>query len=198
MMQRFVMLPALAVLIVSLPPQAAFAHKTSIFAHAQGKEILGEVTTDGDTPLGGAKITAYAPSGETLAETVADEKGQFTLTVTQRCDWKIVASGDGHHASYTVPMDELPSDLPPAPAAAHDRPHDDAHTHVGESQEPTEGNEELHRQVIALRQDIEKLRKELRSQDIIGGVGYILGLMGVTFYFLGVRRSERFPSKTDD
>ncbi|NQV23281.1 MAG: hypothetical protein HQ518_02845, partial [Rhodopirellula sp.] len=44
----------------------------------------------------------------------------------------------------------------------------------------------------------EELREELRWQDIIGGVGYILGLMGIVFYFLGVRRGDRFPPKTDD
>ncbi len=198
MMQPFVMPPALAALVVLLSSEVAFAHKTTVFAHAHGNEIHGEVLADGDTPLGGAKIAAFSPSGETLGETVADDRGQFTLKVTERCDWKIVASADGHQASYTVPMDELSSDLPAGPTTDHDHPDDDAHTHDDELETPAESNEELHRQVTALRQDIERLRKELRWQDIIGGVGYILGLMGVTFYFLGVRRSERFPPKSDN
>lgn len=188
----------LVVLVVSLSTQVAFAHKTSVFAHAHGKQIHGEVTADGDTPMAGAKITAYGPSGETLAETVADAEGQFTLTVTQRCDWKIVATGGGHHASYTVPVDELPADLPTASDASHGHPHDDGHPHAGEPGEPIEDNAELRRQVTALRNDIRGLQEKLRWQDIIGGIGYILGLMGVAFYFLGTRRVERFPSKGAD
>jgi nickel transport protein len=197
-MQRLVLLPSLAVLIVSLSAQGASAHTTTVFAHAHGKEIHGDVTADGDTPMAGAKITAYSPSGEILAETVADAKGQFTLTVTQRCDWRIVASGGGHHASYTVPMDELPPDLPAASGATHSDSHDDEHAHVAEPGETDEDNAELRRQVIALRNDIRDLREKLRWQDVIGGIGYILGLMGVACYFLGTHRGERFPSKTGD
>ncbi len=195
MLKRAVLSFVLTMSTMALSTQVALAHKTSVFAHAHGKEIHGEVTADGDMPLGEAKITAYDPLGLILGETVADAEGQFTLTVTRRCDWKIVASGGGHMASYTVPMDELPSDLPTGPTTAHDRSHDDGHSHAVASEEPAEGDAELYDQVVALRQDIRKLQEELRWQDIVGGVGYILGLMGVTFYFLGSRRGERFPSK---
>ena len=30
----------------------------------------------------------------------------------------------------------------------------------------------------------------MRLQDIVGGVGYILGITGMLFYFLGIRRKE--------
>lgn len=190
---------------VLLSAQNALAHKTSVFAHVDGKEIRGEVVADGHGAMSGTKITAYDPAGETLGETVTDEKGEFTLTVTQRCDWKIVASGGGHQASCVVLAGELPPNLPGQPDAHdHEHPHDDAitqdvgHSHAGELEEPAGEDEELHRQVIALREDIKQLRDKLRWQDIVGGVGYILGLMGVTFYFLGSRRGERFPSKTGD
>ena len=210
MLRRVLLVAVLVMSVVSLSARVSLAHKTSVFAHAHGKEIHGEVVADGDAAMGGAKITAYGPSGETLGETVADEQGQFTLKVTRRCDWKIVATGDGHRASFTVPADELPLDLPAGSSDSDDHAHDDVHSH-GDGQhshddehshegvgEAVGTDEDLYRQVIALRRDIEGLREKLRWQDILGGVGYILGLMGVAFYFLGSRRAERFPSQGDD
>ncbi len=204
MLKRALLLLVLTVSVASLSAQIALAHKTSVFAHAHGKEIHGEVIAGGDTPMSGARITAFGPLGEILGETVADDKGEFMLTVTQRCDWKIVASGDGHQASYTVLMDELPADLPAGASDTHDHAHDDGHTHddghahTHELEQAVGENGDLPRQVLALRRDIEELRNELRWQDIIGGVGYILGLMGIAFYFLGSNRGDRFPSKSND
>ena len=210
MLKQSLLLLFFASSIVSLSAQAAFAHKTSVFAHAHGNAIHGQVIAGVDTPMSGAKITAYGPSDEVLAETVADDKGEFTLKVTQRCDWKIVATGSGHQASYTVPMAELPSDLPVVEGTTHDHAHEpeDAHSHehsneAGHSHADDAGgaaggDEDLHRQIVALREDIHELQNKLRWQDIIGGVGYILGLMGIAFYFFGSRRGDRFPSKTSD
>ena len=199
MLKRLLLVLVFTVSAVLFSVQTAWAHKTNVFAHAHGKEIHGEVLADGSTPMSEAKITAYGPSGEILGETVADDKGEFSLTVTQRCDWKIVASGDGHQASCVVLMEELPDDLPSVGnAAAHSHTHDDGHSHPDELGGPAGEDEELHRQIIALRRDIEKLRDKLRWQDIIGGVGYILGIMGIAFYFLGSRQGERFPSKSND
>lgn len=204
MLKRLLLVLFFAVSATLFSAQEAFAHTTNVFAHAHGNEIHGEAILGGDTPMIGAKITAYDPSGKILAETVTDEKGEFSLTVTQRCDWKIVASGEGHQATCVVPMDELPSGLPNVASAAHSHPHDDGHTHDDghshgdELGGPAGEDEELHRQIIALRRDIEKLRDKLRWQDIIGGVGYILGIMGIVFYFLGSRQGERFPSKSND
>lgn len=199
MLNRSVFLSALVALAVLLPARVAHAHKTSVFAHAHGNQIHGQVLAEGGVPARGVKVTAYDPSGEILAETVADDKGEFSFTVTRRCDWKIVASGEGHQASCVVLVEELPADLSASPSAAPDHSHSsgDGHSHAGSAGSADE-DEELHAQIVALRRDIVELKEKLRWQDIIGGIGYILGLMGIAFYFLGSRRGERFPSKSSD
>ena len=198
-------LPLLAAVAAGLglfAGNGAQAHTINVFAYVEDGVIHGEVFARGGTPIAGAKITALDPQGAKLAETIADAEGRFALIPTRRCPWRLVAdAGEGHQAEYTVPSDELPEGLPdggdapgePAgataaePAAAPaDRPH----------QRPAAGAQGgLDKQVIALRRDIEQLRQELRFQDIVGGIGYILGLMGVSFYFLGVRRRERNSPK---
>lgn len=42
-----------------------------------------------------------------------------------------------------------------------------------------------------LQREITELRDETRIHDIMGGVGVIMGLGGVIFYFLGVRKKEK-------
>ena len=44
------------------------------------------------------------------------------------------------------------------------------------------------KRIRPLVREIGELKEEVRFHDILGGIGYILGLAGVAFYFLGVRR----------
>ena len=41
-----------------------------------------------------------------------------------------------------------------------------------------------------LQREIAELKETTRLHDILGGIGYIMGIGGVVFYFLGVRRKE--------
>lgn len=41
-----------------------------------------------------------------------------------------------------------------------------------------------------LQREIADLKEEIRFHDILGGIGYIVGVTGIVFYFLGVRRRE--------
>jgi nickel transport protein len=51
------------------------------------------------------------------------------------------------------------------------------------------------KQLAALRNDLNKYENEIRFRDVLGSLGYILGLMGLAFYFLGVRRKEKRASE---
>lgn len=44
------------------------------------------------------------------------------------------------------------------------------------------------KRIRPLVREIGALKEEVRLHDILGGIGYIIGLAGVAFYFLGVRR----------
>jgi len=129
-----------------------------------------------------------------------------------RCDYKVVVdAGDGHQEQCTVPADEFPDDLPGLEGAEHPsaavpddaRPGPNAEPETALPFEPggdlagASGRPELEssieslaRQVAALRKDVDRYRNELRLHDVLGGIGYILGLMGISFYFLGSRRKE--------
>ena len=196
----------------------AAAHKVVVFATAQAKTIEGEAYFRGGTPVREAKVTVVGPDEQVLGEARTDEEGRFTFGVQVRCDHKLIVDvGEGHAAEYTVPADELPDDLPLPGGATNPpgEPPDEAepvappeHVEKAAAAAPAEDRgaarqkEDLDaeiaavgRQIAALRRDLDKYKSELRMQDILGGIGYILGVMGLVYYFLGVRRKEKRRSQ---
>lgn len=180
----------------------AWAHKLIVFAAVQGKTIQGEAYYQDGSPAQSAAVSILGAAGETLGTTTTDGEGKFTYQPRSRRPHRFVVDvGLGHRAEYTVPAEELPSDLPtkgvgeslsgalkvspasPTNAAAQSR----------ELPSESQGNlaAEVHaldQQIAALRADLQKWKTSLRLQDVLGGVGYILGVLGVLSYVLAGRR----------
>jgi nickel transport protein len=56
----------------------------------------------------------------------------------------------------------------------------------------------VNKRIRPLVREIRDLREEVRFHDILGGIGYIMGLAGLAFYFLGVRkRRDRAAGNAD-
>lgn len=186
----------------------SMAHGLSVFATVQGNTVEGEVYYHDGTPTRNAAVTIFDPGGKLLGKASTDQEGKFAFEPRFRCDHKLIAdAGMGHQAEYTVAADELPQDLPtrsPGDSVGeanpvspdeheHSHQHDDQHgpaKAIGEEDLSAEMRA-LAQQVNALRKDLEKSKARLRLQDIVGGIGYILGIMGLVSYFLGARRKEK-------
>ena len=52
------------------------------------------------------------------------------------------------------------------------------------------------KRIRPLQRELAQMRESIRLHDILGGIGYIIGIAGVTFYFLGVRRKEKLQSRS--
>jgi len=158
-------------------PASASAHKIHVTVHVHDTSIHGEVTFQGGHPAGNIKVTAFDPAGEKLAETTTDDEGVFTLQAEFRCDYRLLAvTGDGHGGEFTVTAAQLPSSLPPR---------GDVSTRPVSEDEPLEA---LRNEIILLRKELTDYTRQTRLRDVLGGIGYILGIAGIAFYFLGVRR----------
>ena len=201
----------LAGLLVVACVAPAEAHQIDVFASVDGRSISGQAKMMGGSPIESARVTAFGPAGEILAETITDDSGQFTFSIEFRCDHRIeVDAGEGHLGRHTVETSELPTDLVPrgpqsgrtTPASSPGKTEsghasEDAHSHTHshpDSSHDDESQEDrldaIDRQLQALRRDIDQYQAKLRIQDIVGAVGYILGLMGLAYY-LGVKRKEK-------
>ena len=194
------MRPGLAVVLALMLCGAAHAHKLKVYAMGEGKTISGYAYFPGGGRAKGVEVQLQDAVGKTLATTTTDEGGDFAFQAPFKCDCQVVVdSGDGHRGTWSIGADELSDDLPrpegaPAePPPAPGEPSPDAPT-----QGPPAAAADLEamveravsKQVRPLRAQLEAYEEKRRLHDILGGIGYIAGVAGVAFYFLGVRRRE--------
>jgi nickel transport protein len=176
----------------------AQAHKLKAFATATGTTIEGYAYFSPGGRAHQATVTVTAPDGSVLASTATDDDGNFRIDAKRRIDHIItVDGGDGHVASYTVTAGELPDSLPgtsspqtqpqsaatPAPAAVGTPIVEDTalRSFIDQS---------VSRQIRPLREQIDAYQEKIWWHDVLGGIGYILGLGGLAFGFSERRRRE--------
>jgi nickel transport protein len=180
----------LAIIFLLLSPLPVFAHKLHVFAHAHGTSIHGEAYFTGRIPAQNATVMALDRAGKELGRTKTDQQGKFNLQARFRCDHRlIVDAGDGHGGECMLAAAELPEDLPSrgnSPNTPAKTPHD----------QPLEAKvEAVNQQIVALRKQLDRYEQRTRLRDVLGGIGYIVGIAGVAFYFLGIRRKQSNPSQ---
>lgn len=190
----------LVAVLIALLPVATEAHRLNIFASNEGTIIRGSVYFQGMRAARTAPIRVLDPAGALLANVVTNEAGAFTFQVTRRVAHHFVADlGDGHRAEFIVSAEQLPPFLP-APSLP-----EPAEPVVGTTSEGTKAvmpadvaqeaietivENTVARHVGPLRQQIAAYEDRIRWHDVLGGIGYIVGMTGVACYFLARRRSD--------
>jgi len=202
--RRWVLVLALA-LIILLASAPAAAHKLKVFAAAEGARIQGSAYFAGGAAASGARVEVRDAQGQVLAELTPDQKGRFAYAATASMDHVIVAlTGDGHHAYWMVTGAELAGALPAAaqPQVAPYPPPGPGPAPVATAPVPAAGLDPaalaaceaaVARQVRPLREELDAAQDRARLHDILGGIGYILGIAGLG-HWLGTRRQGRPPA----
>ena len=199
----------ISLLMVFLYVPASHAHKVKMFATAEGDVITGYVYyTTGGKPKQ-ATILIEDQRGNRLGDVLADDNGQFIFTAKTRQDYVFILElADGHRATFTVAADELPESLPTAEGEQprnQENNHSEKKLEAAAASETTPVGEEhlalqcspeeigkivdkaVGKQVRLLREQLEQYEEKIRLHDILGGIGYIVGLMGLG-YFLSARK----------
>lgn len=180
-------LVVLVVLALILTAPAADAHRMDLTLRVVGAELQGLVTYHGGRPVVGAEVEARAGGGELLATAHTDVGGRFRLLLTRRVALEVlVTTADGHLARQTVAVDALPESLAASPRMAAPEDEADLARRVADTV-----GAEVARQLAPLQERLEGLERQVRLRDILGGVGYILGLCGLAALILGRRRAGR-------
>ncbi|NIA21644.1 MAG: carboxypeptidase regulatory-like domain-containing protein [Anaerolineaceae bacterium] len=192
------LLSLLALAALSAGGKQALAHRVNIYAWSEaGSAIRGEAYFPGGGKAKNATVEVFAPGGRKLGETKTDDAGQFTFQARYRCDHKFVANlGDGHGATYVLKADELPAALPalsgtttaaegaePQPKPVGPQRAAAAVPEAPPSEVQRLVEQAVSRQVVPLRRQIRTYEEKVRFRDILGGIGYIVGLAGIVFYF---------------
>lgn len=216
--RSFYCILAAGIMVVVLgKASSAWAHKIYLHAEAVGQKVEGRAYFRGGAPAQEAKVEVFLSDGRKLLETKTDANGQFSFQPPARCDYRLVVdTGDGHGAEYTLPAADLPETLPPLEKAALPPPEELSQPPPTASAKPSEKSlppaqadgalqekgqlpmtaeqwrqwieEAVRRQVQPLARKIEQMEDRIRWSDVLGGIGYIVGLTGMGFYLLGMKK----------
>jgi nickel transport protein len=202
----------MAVLLL-LPFNLALAHNVTVFAWVEGETVHVESKFSGGRRPVAAPVEVYDARGNLLMRGVTDEKGEFSFKVPKKTEMKVVLlAGMGHKGEWIIPLSDLeavsadataqaveaisPSSIPADPDQAKS-----AISTVGGNPVPTgyvtaaEIRNAVETALDTKLKPVMKLLVETRQSgpsvtDILGGIGYIFGLIGVAAYFSAKRRKS--------
>ena len=186
----------------------AYAHKVQMFAYPEGDTVFVEgYFADGKKPKK-SEVMVYDTEGKVLFNGVTDDEGKLSFKIPRKTDLRITLNaGMGHKAEYTLPASELggagkvAGNNPPLPPfskggdkmAAADQ---EALSEKGQVNQVSQLDEAQIQAIVekavekAVGEAIKPLVRSFTEMTqknslttIIGGIGYILGLMGIAFYF---------------
>lgn len=161
------------------------AHKVNIFAYVEGDSVYTESYFNDGRKCKNSTISVYDASGEQLREGTTDDEGIFVFPVPKREKLKIVLNASmGHRAEYVLSRGELTGE--------------EVQEEVSTVQNPAGGetvtdgdiarviDQALARRLGPLTEAVRRLEKQQERaslRDVLGGIGYIFGLMGLYYYF---------------
>ena len=174
--------------ILTLISSMAYAHSVYLFAWAEGDTIHTESYFGGNKKVNDGLIRVLDLTGKELLQGKTNEVGEFSFKIPQKTDMRIILeSSMGHRAEYLLKTDEF-MDTAESPV------------------EKTRDTEQVITSYPAMDMDVDKVREmiedvldsrlspilkklaKLQEQrgpglsEVIGGIGYIFGIMGVIMY----------------
>ena len=204
-----------AITLLLLSSTSGWAHKVNVFAYVEGDRVVVEGYFSGNVKAQDSLVEVFDSDGKKILEGKTDSKGMYSFKLADlppiKGDIKIVLEGGmGHKADFTLSQ----ADLPASAQKTHGPPPKTEETKTtspplavaqpsGQVQDSA-----LMKKVVedAVDQKIQPLVKMLGNQqkmlmeqkdkgptinEIVGGIGWILGIVSVAGYFMGRSRKAR-------
>ncbi len=183
---------SLYLLLISLflPPQAQ-AHKIHVFAWVSGNTVTVESGFSGNQPLVKGTVTVTdAQTAELLLQGTGNSKGIFTFEIPATVKEKAadilitVTGGEGHQSEWRIPATEYLTET-----VVEKIP----------QQQALINNEELEQMLRKiLEEELAPIKRSLAKaseqkpgfRDIMGGIGYLLGLAGLIAWLKNRKTSD--------
>ncbi|MEA2021571.1 MAG: hypothetical protein U9N08_03770 [Candidatus Caldatribacteriota bacterium] len=186
-------------LIIIMINISAFAHKVNIFAYLEeGKVYTESYFSDGKKCVE-SKIEVFDNQGNKLLEGLTDKEGMFSFKIPPEDvidgDLKLVLTASmGHRAEYIIRADELGSikgiieekiEVPVSTVSPEVSSFD-----LKEIQSLIEDT--LDEKLKPIMREVREIKKSQEDKisltEIIGGIGYIIGIFGIIAYFLSRKK----------
>jgi len=182
-------------LILALAPALAVAHRVNIFAHVEGGDIVVECSYSKSKRVKHGRIEVRdAVSQDLLLQGETDENGLFRFPVPAAARQAgsglriLLQAGEGHKNEWTVEASEFMSgsttaavsDTPAPTPTAQAVPASTPHTGLTRA----DLEEVLDARLAPIkRAALEQSEADPGLREIVGGIGWIFGLIGVAAYF---------------
>jgi nickel transport protein len=192
--QRLAFTLLIASLLIAVGNLPALAHKATIFAWVEGDTVYTESKFMGGTEVRNAQILVFDGGGAQLLEGTTNGNGEFSFKVPKLADLTVVLNaGMGHRAQWTVPESEIRE----ASGTSEGKPAPETFQQWAGGLNREEIKELIEDSLDRKLRPIMSIMAESRSRgpsvtEIVGGIGYIFGLMGLALYFRDrIREKQR-------
>jgi nickel transport protein len=170
---------------------SVYAHKVYLFAWSEGETIYVDSYFSGKKKVIGGHVGVFDFSGKKLLEGKTDKNGAFSFKIPIKADLRIVLeSSMGHKAEYVFKADELLEDNSTLTSTPINKEGIDVKAVASPISVDIEQIRKVVEEVVDSRlkpvsRSIAKIREEKGPDftDIMGGFGYILGIVGIALYF---------------
>lgn len=179
----------LSLLLFSAMTSKVYGHRVYIFAWAEGDTVYTESYFPGKKRVKGGLIKVFDPSGVKILEGRTDDSGAFSFKIPKVVDLRLVLeAGMGHKTEYIFKAEEMNgrSSEPTTREEGADE-HEIRSEIPGTDLENIRvvAEEAIENKLSPIRKQLARMEREnkVSLRDILGGIGYILGLMGIALYF---------------
>lgn len=143
---------------------AAFAHDMNLFVHQSSDGLQGIVRYGENDPVEGATVRLSNPDMPEISKTVTDADGRYEFSGLAAGLYRVTAeTADGHlvflETVYTVREHEIPM--------------------AGLAADADSVELAVRRGIAPLEERIDRLEQRTGLRDIIGGIGYVVGVLGL-------------------
>ncbi len=183
-------------LIIIIMDVSVFAHKVNIFAYVEGGKIYTESYFNDGKKCVDSKIEVFDNQENKLLEGLTDEEGIFCFEAPPEDvingDLKLVLTASmGHRAEYTIPANELRG-----VAGLTQEKSEESVSKVSPEISSFDLKEIQSLIEVALDEKLKPMMREIKKSqedrisptEIIGGIGYIIGIFGIIAYFLSRKK----------
>jgi len=197
---RLLSLLCLVVALMLLAAGDALAHRVNVFAWVEGDMVFVECKYPDGTKVHEGVIRVLDSAGKELLSGKTNDKGEFSFKVPKQDDLTIVLeAGMGHRGDWPLSRQDLaPAGEAPKPgpaAAPQASPKNEAPSPAaaepaaGPASPPPAGIDQaiekaLDKKLAPVMKILAEMHEQkVRLTDVLGGIGYIIGLVGVAAYF---------------
>lgn len=196
--------------IVLVAVDSASAHRVNVFAWVEGDTVHVESKFAGGKRVKAGKIIVMDPQGNELLRGITDDQGEFSFKVPTRADLKIVlVAGQGHQGEWTIRSAEMAES--PAKTASETSAQKTVQAEQRKTVPKTSFDSKparpenvispeeleaiietvLDRKLKPITRMMADIRQDNPSVgEIVAGIGYIFGLVGIVAYVHSRKKKE--------